>query len=335
VFSFLVKRLVSGFVIIVLVSLAVFTLFFYGPKSPALELCRRDTNNRCGPTSPKLKVYEERLGYNNPMLSEYGKWAKGLVAGRDITIGATTYPCPAPCLGISYRDRTSVSDQLKVRFPITLSIAVGASVLYLVIGVGVGVLAARRRGTMTDRLLVSSTLIFSSIPYYLVALLGFLTLTISSNIFPKVGYHPFLHDPLHWATGLLLVWLILGIYGSTSYTRYARGSMVETLSEDYVRTAYAKGLGTRAVVISHALRSALVPVATIFGLDFAFLVAGTVFTEKIFDLEGIGKWGLDATYIKDLPVVQATSLVLAVAVVAANILVDLLYSFLDPRVRLS
>jgi peptide/nickel transport system permease protein len=334
-FTFLVRRLVSGFVIIVLVSLAVFTLFFYGPKSPALELCRRDTNNRCGPTSPKLKVYEERLGYNNPMLSEYGKWAKGLAVGRTIAIGNTDYPCPAPCLGISYRDRTSVSDQLKERFPITLSLAIGASVLYLFVGVGVGVLAARRRGTMTDRALVSSTLVFSSVPYYLVALLSMLMLTISSDIFPKVEYHPFLHDPLHWATGLLLVWLVLGIYGSTSYTRYARGSMVETLSEDYVRTAYAKGLGTRAVVIGHALRSALVPVATIFGLDFAFLLSGTVFTEKIFDLEGIGKWGLDATYIKDLPVVQATSLVLAVSVVAANILVDVLYSFLDPRVRLS
>ena len=129
--------------------------------------------------------------------------------------------------------------------------------------------------------------------------------------------------------------LVLGLYGSTSYTRYARGSMIESLSEDYVRTAVAKGLSTRAVTVRHALRSALVPVATIFGIDFAFLLAGTVFTEKIFQLEGIGKWGLDATYIRDLPVVQATSLVLAIAVVGANILVDILYSFLDPRVRLS
>src|SRR4051794_23439340 len=163
-FTFLVKRLVSGVVIVVLISLAVFTLFFYGPKSPALELCRRDTNNRCGPTSPKLKVYEHRLGYDRPMLSEYAKWAKGLAVGRTITVGATDYDCKAPCLGISYRDRTSVSHQLKERFPVTLSLAVGASILYLVVGVGVGVLAARRRGTTTDKLLVSSTLVFSSIP---------------------------------------------------------------------------------------------------------------------------------------------------------------------------
>lgn len=334
-FSFLVKRIVSGFVVIVLVSLSVFALFFYGPKSPALELCRRDTNNRCGPTSPKLEVYEEKLGYNNPMLSEYAKWAKGIFVGRTISIGTTEYDCKAPCLGISYRDRTSVSEQLKERFPVTLSIAVGAAFLYLLVGVGVGVLAARRRGTVTDKTLVSSTLVFSSIPYYLVALLSFLMLTISTNIFPTVEYTPLFDNPYKWFTGLLLVWLVLGIYGSTSYTRYARGSMVESLSEDYVRTAYAKGLGTRSVILGHALRSALVPVITIFGIDFAFLLAGTIFTEKIFGLEGIGKWGLDAVYIKDLPVVQATTIVGALIVVVANIVVDVAYSFLDPRVRLS
>jgi len=334
-FAFLVRRILSGFLILVLVALSIFTLYFYGPKSPALELCRRDTSNRCGPTSPKLEVYEENLGYNNPMLSEFGKWAKGLVSDRTITIGATPYDCPAPCLGISYRDRTSVSEQLKTRFPVTLSLAVGAATLYLLIGVTVGVLAARRRGTVSDKVLVSSTLVFSSIPYYLVALLSMLTLTISTNVFPRVEYHSLFDNPAKWFAGLLLVWLVLGVYGSTSYTRYSRGAMVETLNEDYVRTARAKGLASRAVVIRHALRSALVPVVTIFGIDFAFLIGGTVFTEKIFSLEGIGKWGIDAIDIKDLPVVQATSLVLAVAVVVANILVDIVYSWLDPRVRLS
>ena len=126
-FSFLMRRFMSGFVIIVLVSLAVFTLFFYGPKSPALELCRRDTHNRCGPTSPKLEEYEENLGYNNPMLSEYAKWAKGLFVGRTITVGATEYDCAAPCLGISYRDRTPVTAQLKDRYPVTLSLAIGGA----------------------------------------------------------------------------------------------------------------------------------------------------------------------------------------------------------------
>jgi peptide/nickel transport system permease protein len=333
-FSFLVRRILSGFLIVVLVSMLVYTLFWYGPKSPALELCRRDTNGRCGPTSPKLEEYEERLGYNNPIYSEYGTWAKGLVTGRTIYFGDTAYDCSAPCLGLSYRDRTEVTEQLKERFPVTVSLAVGASSLYLLIGVTMGVLAARKRGTLADKALVSSTLVLSSIPYYLVALLSFLLLTLSTSIFPDVQYTPFFDNPVKWASGLLLVWLVMGIYGATSYTRYSRGAMVEALSEDYVRTARAKGLKQRTVVTRHALRSALAPVVTIFGLDVAFLLSGTVFTEFIFDLEGIGKWGLEATYIKDLPVVAATSLILAVAVVIANIIVDIAYSVLDPRVRL-
>ncbi|MFT3871610.1 MAG: ABC transporter permease [Nocardioides sp.] len=330
--AYLIRRILSGFLIVVLVSIAVYALFWYGPKSPALELCRRDTNNRCSPE--KLAQYEERLGYDNPIYVEYAKWAKGIFTGREIMIGARPYDCDAPCLGLSYRDRTQVTEQLKDRFPVTLSLAVGAAALYLLVGVAVGVWSARRRGTWVDRSLVASTLVFSSVPYYLVALLSMLLLTISTNVFPRVAYHPFFDNPFKWFTGLLLVWLVLGIYGSTSYTRFARGSMIEALSEDYVRTAKAKGLPPRTVTMRHALRAALVPVVTIFGIDFAFLLGGTVFTEKIFSLEGIGKWGVEATYIKDLPVVQATSLVLAVAVVLANIVVDIAYSWLDPRVRL-
>lgn len=332
--AFLVKRILSGLLTIVLVSMLVYALFWYGPKSPALAICVQENQARCGPTSPILEDYEERLGYNNPVYSEYGKWALGLVKDREIMLGQTAYDCPAPCLGLSFRDKTLVTEQMKDRFPVTLSLALGASTLYLLIGVTVGVLAARRRGTLGDKALVTSTLVFSSIPYYLVALLSYLLLTLSTSVFPKVEYVPITDNPVKWFLGLLLVWLVMGIYGATQYTRFSRGAMVESLSEDYVRTAKAKGLKTRTVVVKHALRAALVPVVTIFGLDFAFLLSGTLFTEAIFDLEGIGKWGLDATFIMDLPVVQATTLVLAVAVVVGNILVDIAYSWLDPRVRL-
>jgi peptide/nickel transport system permease protein len=332
-FSFLVKRFLSGFLIVVLVSMMVYLLFWYGPKSPALELCRRDTNNRC--TDARLENYETRLGYNNPIYQEYGKWAKGLVVDRTIQYGSIEYECAAPCLGRSYRDRSAVSDQLKDRFPVTVSLAAGASLLYLAVGVTVGVMAARRRGTLGDKILVSSVLVLSSIPYYLVALLSFLLLTLDTSLFPDVKYVSPFDSPTGWVSGLLLVWLVMGIYGATSYTRFSRGAMVEALSEDYVRTARAKGLRQRTVTRKHALRAALVPVVTIFGLDVAFLLSGTVFTEFIFDLEGIGKWGIEATRIKDLPVVQATSLILAVAVVVMNIIVDIVYSILDPRVRLA
>jgi len=334
-FAFLVKRALSGFLVVVIISMSVYALFWYGPRSPALELCRRDTNNRCGFSTPKLYEYEESLGYHNKIYSEYGKWAKGLVAGRTLMIGTTPFDCPAPCLGLSYRDKQPVSQQLKDKFPVTLSIAIGASTLYLVIGVSVGIGAARRRGTLGDKLLVSSSLVLSSIPYFIFALLALLFLTITTSTFPKPEYNPFLDNPLSWFTGLMLVWLVLGIFGSTSYTRYSRGAMVEALNEDYVRTAKAKGLPDRTIVFRHALRAALVPVVTIFGLDLAGLLGGTLITENIFDLNGIGLWGLQATVIKDLPVVQATTLIFAVIVVIANTLVDIAYSWLDPRVRLS
>lgn len=333
-FAFLVKRILSGLLIITLVSMIVYVLFWYGPKSPALQLCVQDTNGRCGETSPKLEQYEERLGYNNPIQDEYAKFVKGVFVGRDIFVGENKYECAAPCLGMSFRDKSMVFEQLKERFPVTLSLAVGASSLYLLIGVTIGVLASRRRGTFADKALVSSTLVLSSIPYYLVALLSMLLLTLSTSFFPDVKYVPITDSPAQWASGLLLVWLVMGLYGATSYARFSRGAMVETLSEDYVRTARAKGLRSRTVTRKHALRAAMVPVVTIFGLDFAFLLSGTIFTEQIFRLNGIGRWGLEATYILDLPVVQATSLVLAVAIVAANIIVDLVYSVLDPRVRI-
>jgi peptide/nickel transport system permease protein len=134
---------------------------------------------------------------------------------------------------------------------------------------------------------------------------------------------------------MLLAWIALGIYGCTSYTRYSRGAMVETLSEDYIRTAKAKGLPPRTVVYKHALRAALVPIVTIFGIDFGTLLAGTVFTERIFEIQGIGFWGLQAVVARDLPVVAATALFGATMLIVANIVVDVVYSILDPRVRLS
>lgn len=332
-FAYIVKRLISGFIVVVLISMGVFALYWFGPRNPAQPLCNIDTNNRCRPAM--LKAYEHNMGFDDSVVHQYGLWAKGVFAGRTMELGATPYHCPAPCLGMDYRTKQPVWEELKVKFPATLSVAVGASVIFLVVGVSTGVLAARRRGTLVDKSLVTGTLIFSSIPFYLVALLAMLWFTISLGLFPDTGYYPLTQNPLKWFSGLLLPWLVLGIWQSTSYTRFSRGSMVESLNEDYIRTARAKGLRTRTVVFKHALRAAMVPVVTIFGLDFATLLAGTIFAERIFSIEGIGKWGLDAVTVKNLPVVSATVLVASVAVVVSNLLVDLVYSVLDPRVRLT
>ncbi len=199
-----------------------------------------------------------------------------------------------------------------------------------------GVLAARWRGTSADRLLVGGSLVVSSIPYYLFALLAWIFLTLKWDVFPATGYTPLTENPAAWAAGLLLPWLVIGVTYSTQYARFTRGSMVETLSEDYIRTATAKGVKSSRVVFRHGLRAAIVPIVTIFGLDFATLLAGTVFTEQIFNINGIGWWALDSvTAPQDFPVILATVLVSAVLIVVANLIVDIVYSFLDPRVRMS
>jgi ABC-type dipeptide/oligopeptide/nickel transport system permease component len=334
-FAYVVKRLISGVIVVTLVSMAIFLLFWYGPSSPAQPICDRETSNRCTPQ--RLEVYERTLGYQNPVYEEYGKFVKGIFVGREIQIAATTYDCEAPCLGYSYRTKQPVTEELVRRLPATISVAVGGAFLYLLLGVPIGVAAARRRGTVQDKLLVSSFLFISSVPYYLFALLTWLYLTVSFEIplFSNTGYFPITENPWDWFAGLFLAWVALGIFGCTAYTRYTRGAMVEALSEDYIRTAKAKGLPARTVVYKHGLRAALVPVVTIFGIDFGTLLAGTIFTERIFSIQGIGWWGLQSVYGRDLPVVAAVALFSAVMLIIANLIVDVIYSVLDPRVRLS
>ncbi|MCW2845003.1 MAG: dppB 3 [Nocardioides sp.] len=334
-FAYVVKRLIAGIVVVFMVSMAVFLLFWYGPNEPARPLCDQQTSNHCD--TARLARYTENLGYNNPVLSEYGTFVKGIFVGRDMTIGTKTRPCPAPCFGYSYRTTVPVWGEMKTRLPATFSVAIGGASLYLLFGIPIGVAAARRRGTVADKALVSSFLVLSSIPYYLFALLTWLYLTVIFEIpfLSDTGYHPFTDNPAKWFSGLLLAWIVLGIFGCTQYTRYSRGAMIEALSEDYIRTAKAKGLPARTVVYKHGLRAALVPIVTIFGIDFGVLLAGTIFTERIFDIQGIGFWSLQAVTAKDLPVVEATALFSAVVLVVANLLVDVIYSVLDPRVRLS
>ncbi len=331
-FGYIARRLVSAFLVLTVTSMIVFALFYLGPKNPAQVLC--DKQQRCTPE--KLAALEHAMELDKPLVVAYGTWAKGLVMGRTIAYSEEdVYECSAPCLGISYSSGREVSEELAEKYPATLSLALGASLVYLLVGVTTGVVAARYRGTFADRALVSSTLVVSAIPYYVIALLGWIFLTQKYSIFPETTYVPFFDNPVAWAGALLLPWLVLGLTGATQYSRYSRGQMVETLGEDYIRTAVAKGQKQRKVVFGHALRAAILPVVTIFGLDLGFLLGGTLITEYIFDIDGMGRWGLEATRTGDIPVVTATVLVASFFIVIANLVVDVIYSFLDPRVRLT
>jgi peptide/nickel transport system permease protein len=221
------------------------------------------------------------------------------------------------------------------RIPVTVSICLGAAAIFLPLGLLTGTAAARRRGTPLDRALVTGSLLVSSIPAYLLMLLTALYLTILHPILPRGGYHPLLRDgPIAWASGLLAAWLVLGLHFSTAYARYSRASMVDTLSQDYIRTARGKGPRDPSVVYRHGLRASLSPVPTIFGLDVAALLTGAVFTERISDLPGLGMLSLDALSTGDLPVIMGVVLVGATILVLANFLVDVLYAVLDRRIRL-
>jgi peptide/nickel transport system permease protein len=331
VFGYIVRRLVSAFMVVVLTSMIVFLLFFKGPSNPAQPLC--DLNGKCTPE--KLALLTEQLGLNDSVVHQYGIYVGGFFQDRKIDFGAT-YDCDAPCLGISYRTRGEVRKELFEKFPATISIAVGGATIYLTLGVLLGTIAARRRGTLADRGLVAFSVFVSAIPYYVIALLAWIYISLQWQIVTDTSYHPLTENPAAWAAGLALPWLVIGFTSSTAYARYSRGQMIETLGEDYVRTAVAKGVSERGVVVKHALRAAIVPIITIFGLDFAFLLTGTVFTEQIFQIDGIGRWGIQAiSSPTDFPVVSATVLVAAVIIVVANLVVDLLYAVIDPRVRLA
>jgi len=330
-FAFVVRRLISGTLVLFTVSLTVFAVFFYGPGDPALAMC---PESRCTPD--RLERIRDQMQLDEPMMQQYGAYMKGIAAGREFESGALSIDCPAPCLGVSFKLRVPVTEYLWDRFPATVSVATGAALVFLLVGVSIGIFAARRRGTAADRVVVGASLVINAVPYYLLALLAYLYLISSTGIFPESGYFsPFEDGPLAFVKGMLLPCLILGLAYSTQYARFSRGAMVEALNEDYVRTARAKGLTERRITYRHALRAAIVPVVTIFGLDFASLLAGTIFTERVFDIQGIGTAALDSINTSDLPIISATVLIAATFVVVANVVVDVLYSVIDPRVRLT
>ena len=334
--GFIVRRLLTSVLVIVLTSLFVFVLFFKGlGDSPARNYCEKLGPGRC--TTTKLDSIKHQMGFDKSLASNYTTWAKGIFVGRhDVYSDGKLYDCPAPCLGISIMTDDTVWNDLKQKYPATIAVAVGGSAIYLSLGVLMGAFAARWRGTTLDRMLVGSSLIVSAIPDYLIILLAWIYLSLKWGIFPHIGYYPITQNPIKTITWMMLPWLVLGFTRLTDYARFTRGQMVETLGEDYIRTAQSKGAKKSRVLFKHALRAAVVPVITIFGLDFAGLLSGTIFTEQIFGIDGIGRWGLQALQTPmDINVISATVLVSAILVVVANLLVDIIYSFLDPRVSIA
>ncbi len=330
--GFIVRRILSSILVVILTSMFVFVLFFKGlGDSPAVNYCDSIHQGRCSPAT--LASIKHQMGFDRSVAANYAIWAKGIFTGRDVYLDGKEYPCPAPCLGVSAMTNNTVWHDLKQKYPATITVAVGGASIYLTFGVLMGAFAARWRGSAADRLLVGGSLVWSAIPDYVIILLAWVYFSLRLHAFPNVGYYPITEDPLKTISWMMLPWLVLGFTNITDYARFTRGQMVETLGEDYIRTAQAKGVRPRRLLFRHALRAAIVPVITIFGLDFASLLSGTIFIEQIFGIDGIGRWGLQALNTPiDLGVLSTVVLVGAVLVVVANLLVDIIYGFLDPRV---
>ncbi|MDX6357934.1 MAG: peptide/nickel transport system permease protein [Nocardioidaceae bacterium] len=334
--GFILRRVLSSVVVVILTSIFVFVLFYKGlGDAPARNYCEKLGPGKC--SAQKLDSIEHQMGLDKSVAANYEVWAKGIFAGRhDVYVDGKLYECPAPCLGISISSGHTVWHDLEDKYPATIVLAVGGSAIGLVLGVLLGSLAALWRGSAADRLLVGGSLVVSAVPFYIIALLSWIYLTLQLKIFPTTGYFPITQNPARTAAWMMLPWLVIGLTSCTQYARFTRAQVVETLAEDYIRTAMSKGVPASRVLFKHALRAAIVPVTTIFGLNFAALLAGTIFTERIFEIDGIGKWSLDALQTPiDLQVVSATVLVSAILVVVANLLVDVFYSFLDPRTSVS
>jgi peptide/nickel transport system permease protein len=237
---------------------------------------------------------------------------------------------------VSYDSRTAIREEIIQRAPRTLSLALGAAVVWVLMGVSIGIVSALRRRTLADRLAMGFALFGISAPVFWLGLMALFIFWQKLGIDEVgTGYTNLRDDPIGWAQHLIMPWFVLALLYAAFYARMTRGNLIDTMGEDYIRTARAKGLPERKVVMKHGLRASLTPVVTMFGMDIALLIGGAVITETVFNLQGLGAWAVDSVQANDLPAVIGVTLVLAFAVTLMNLLVDVLYAYLDPRVRYS
>ncbi len=315
---YVVRRVLWGVVLLLIVSALTFLIFYTFPSAdPAALRAGRQA------TPQLIEQIRRNLGLDRPVYVQFWRYLKDLVLHFD--------------LGYSYQNNVSVRSQIFARLPATISLTVGAVVIWMVLGITVGVISAVRRGSLLDRAVMGAALVAISAPVYwlgLIALFLFSSDIGRVHLFSGAGsYVPLSEDPGRWFSSLVLPWLVLAAAFSAFYARMVRGNLIEVMGEDYIRTARAKGLSERRVTFRHGLRAALTPIVTMAGLDIGILLGGAVLTETVFNIPGIGRFAYDAIINSDLPAIQGTVLFGAFFIIVANLAVDILYAFLDPRVR--
>jgi peptide/nickel transport system permease protein len=333
---FLIRRFVGAILVLLAISLVTYWLFFAVPNffnsNPAVLYAGRS------PSPAVIADVSHKLQLDQPFWTQYWHYLKGIFVGRTYGTGAGSQYCGKPCLGFSFINNEPVWPQITSDLPVDISLTVGAAVLWLVSGVTTGVVSALKRRTIVDRATMTVALAGVSLPIFFTGLLSLAIFTYGPSWlrwFPNEAYVPIHKNPLQWAHNLVLPWVCLAFLYAALYARLTRATMLETMSEDFVRTARAKGLPERTVIFRHGLRAAITPIITIFGLDVGLLLGGAVLTEQVFSMTGIGRLSIISIGTRDLPVILGVTLFAAFFVVVANIIVDILYAYVDPRVTIS
>jgi peptide/nickel transport system permease protein len=318
--TYIARRVLWAIVLIILVSALTFLFFDILPAGDPAVL---RAGHNAGPAA--IQHIRVELGLNKPIYTQFFDYMKNIILHANF--------------GYSFYSGQSVLSLIKDRLPATLSLTVGAAVLWVLVGVPIGIVSAIKRGSLLDRTAMAGALAGVSFPDFW---LGLVVLFLFSrdigrfHIFPGAGsYVGLTVSPVHWFTSLLLPWFVLASTSAAVYSRVLRGSLIEAMGEDYIRTARAKGLTERRVIWRHGVRSAITPVLTILGLDVGALLGGAVIAETVFNIPGIGRLNYQAIVQSDFPIVQGTVILAALFIVVANIVVDISYAYLDPRVRYS
>ncbi len=312
--GYIARRLLTVVPLVLLISLGVFSLTFIIPGDTARNLA-----GGLHASPDQVAKVRQQLGLDKPVLVQYWRWLTHALHGN---------------LGLSLYDRSSVSHAIVQRFPITLSMALGALVVILLLGIPAGIAAGTHPGGAIDRVVTFGTSVALAVPDFWLSIVLVILFAVKVHILPSIGYVSFATSPLQWARHLLLAWIAMGIGGAAPLARQLRGSMMDVLDQDYIRTASAKGLRRRTVVFKHALKNAAIAPVTILGIQFAYLLGGTVIIEGIFSIPGLGNYFENALLTKDLPVIQGVILVIALTFILLNLVVDVLYAYINPKVRL-
>ncbi|MER6269452.1 MULTISPECIES: ABC transporter permease [unclassified Streptomyces] len=327
--GFLLRRTIGALATLLAISVIVYVVFYVTPGNVAQITC----GPRCSPE--QVHQVAQQLHLDDPLYVRYWHFLEGLVVGQDYSTGTSVEHCSAPCLGLSYQTDQQVLSIILTRLPVSLSLVLGAMVLWLLLGVGTGVLSVWRRGRLTERVLTGLTLAGWATPVFVIGLVLMIVVCGELQLLPFPQYVKFTDDPEQWAWNLLLPWFSLALIESASFARMTRASMLETLAEDHIRTFRAYGVGERSIVGRHALRGALAPVIALNANNFGSAVGGAVLTETLFGLPGLGQELVHAVSVVDLPVVVGMVLVVGFFVVLANAVADVLYAVADRRVVLT